>query len=1046
MAEPASCPSRDELQRMVLGKLPDHAAQRIQLHLEQCPNCCSVLDQCVASDQFLAALRSSRRINAEPTKTLHLPIQCLRGALSTWSQGYARTESGKGGRPFSMAEINRLLSPPESADEIGRIGDFRVIRVLGSGGFAVVFEAEDPRLKRRVALKMLHPAIASIDGAERFLREAQSAAALKDEHVVTIYQVGTQGEMPFIAMELLQGETLEERLAREGRLSIREAVRIGREIASGLSAAHERGLLHRDIKPANIWLERAEAPLPAEPVHAARQPSRSASSPGRAGGTVKILDFGCAKSWADEVGLTGHGAVIGTPGYMAPEQFFGDAVDPRTDLFSLGCVLYRMAAGRRPFGGDNVFSVVRALALEVPAPLQAASPKVPRSLSDLVDRLLSKTLDGRPATAKAVVLQLREIEKALEHQRVTGAAAVSESAGSRAPRRLYQKPAIAVGLCLAVLIPLVYFAFGAQLIRIATNQGEIVIEVDDPNVTVKVHENHVAIHDGQGQAAITLAAGEHQLDVTLQQPTGEATFRTDKFVLRRGGKKVFEAREELAKAVASLTPTVPNSPVAKSPGPKSPVSNSPVSNSQAAKPPENRAVAATTIPLREAAASDFDRTVASWVLAQGGSVTIEAGQPPHHIQVSPGTALPSSSLKLKTVDLQQRTPTDADLAHFRGLKQLTELRLGGSRIKGPGLANLSELTQLKSLVLWNTAVTDAPLKDLEGLTRLNRLWLDGAPVTDAGLTHIKPLTNLRELNLNWAPVTGSGLKQLGDLPHLEVLYLRGHALTDANAIHLRGLKSLQTLLLSEQPLSDAGLVHIRDLNQLQVLAINSTKLTDATIAQLRSLKNLRELDLSWTHVTDAGLKQLEDELPQLESLYLRGRHLSDAGLVHLRGFKRLKTLYLSGQPVTNAGLAEVVSLKQLESLGLSSTQVTDAGLGSLAPLKNLHFLNLDQTSVTDAGLAHLQKLPQLQTLTLVATHVSDKGLAALQGVKRLHVLVLKGATQIGDAAIPAIARLRGLTEINLSGTRVTTAGVATLKASLPQCQIRMGASTETARP
>ena len=166
-----------------------------------------------------------------------------------------------------MTEISRQLAPPQSDDEIGRLGEFRVLRVLGVGGFAVVFEAEDIRLKRHVALKLMHPFIAARQGgADRFLREAQSAAALKHEHVVTIYQVGMHGETPFIALELLHGETLEDHLVRESRLSVQEVVRIGREIASGLAAAQSRGLLHRDIKPANIWLEGPEKPVRQEPA------------------------------------------------------------------------------------------------------------------------------------------------------------------------------------------------------------------------------------------------------------------------------------------------------------------------------------------------------------------------------------------------------------------------------------------------------------------------------------------------------------------------------------------------------------------------------------------------------------------------------------------------------------------------------------------------------------------------------------------------------------------------------------------------------------
>jgi serine/threonine protein kinase len=166
-----------------------------------------------------------------------------------------------------------FLAPPQSADELGRLGSYRILEQLGAGGMGVVFLAEDPQLRRKVALKVMSPALAAEATArQRFLREAQATAALHHDHVITIYQVAEDRGMPFLAMELLPGESLEARLRREGRLPLSETLRIASEIAAGLEAAHEQGLIHRDIKPANIWLE-------------AR---RGRSS------RVKILDFGLA--------------------------------------------------------------------------------------------------------------------------------------------------------------------------------------------------------------------------------------------------------------------------------------------------------------------------------------------------------------------------------------------------------------------------------------------------------------------------------------------------------------------------------------------------------------------------------------------------------------------------------------------------------------------------------------------------------------------------------------------------------------------------------
>ena len=170
--------------------------------------------------------------------------------------------------------LTDFLSPPQADDELGRLGKYRILKVLGHGGMGVVYQAEDPKLKRKVALKAMLPTLAaSASAGQRFLREAQAMAAVKHDHVVTIHQVDEERGVPFLAMEFLKGEPLDERLNREQKLPLAEVLRIGREIAEGLDAAHTTGLIHRDIKPGNIWLE---AP-------AAR---------------VKILDFGLARAVA----------------------------------------------------------------------------------------------------------------------------------------------------------------------------------------------------------------------------------------------------------------------------------------------------------------------------------------------------------------------------------------------------------------------------------------------------------------------------------------------------------------------------------------------------------------------------------------------------------------------------------------------------------------------------------------------------------------------------------------------------------------------------
>jgi serine/threonine protein kinase len=340
--------------------------------------------------------------------------------------------------------LTEFLAPPQAPGDLGRLGPYRVLRVLGAGGMGVVYRAEDPALQRPVALKAMLPALAaSATATQRFLREARALAAVKHEHVVTVYQVDEDRGVPYLAMEFLEGESLEDRLAH-GRLLPAEVLRTGREVAEGLAAVHERGLIHRDVKPANIWLE---APR----------------------GKAKVLDFGLARGGKDNSGLTQQGAILGTPSYMAPEQAAGQAVDARCDLFSLGCVLYRMTTGELPFKGTDPISTIVAVATMQPVPPARLDPGVPAALSDLIMELLAKDPEQRPASARNVADALAAIAADLSRSPEAGANGARTTAtdkkgpppvrktGSRGhPKRSSNRLALgACGLLVVVLLVVV---------------------------------------------------------------------------------------------------------------------------------------------------------------------------------------------------------------------------------------------------------------------------------------------------------------------------------------------------------------------------------------------------------------------------------------------------------------------------------------------------------------------------------------------------------------------------------------------------------------
>ncbi|MGO9917129.1 MAG: protein kinase domain-containing protein [Isosphaeraceae bacterium] len=313
------------------------------------------------------------------------------------------TSTTPGGPPAGHKRID-FLSPPRAPGELGWLAHYRVLRLLGEGGMGIVFRAEDSLLSRPVALKVIRPEVADTPGiAQRFMREARATAALEHDHIVTVYQVGQENGIPFLAMEYLKGTSLAEWLARGHRPSVELALRIGREIAAGLSAAHRHRLIHRDIKPANIWLE---------------APS----------GRVKILDFGMARSEREDIEITGAGVVMGTPAYMAPEQARGEPAGASSDLFSLGCVLYRLCTRRLPFEGDSVIAVLTSISTETPPAPRDLNDRVPASLSVLIMRLLHKMPEARPVSAEVVLNELRSIERELlaERQNAESSAAASQ--------------------------------------------------------------------------------------------------------------------------------------------------------------------------------------------------------------------------------------------------------------------------------------------------------------------------------------------------------------------------------------------------------------------------------------------------------------------------------------------------------------------------------------------------------------------------------------------------------------------------------------------
>ncbi|MCA9058648.1 MAG: protein kinase [Planctomycetaceae bacterium] len=305
------------------------------------------------------------------------------------------------------AEFRRYLQPSGRPGSLGRLGHYEIEQILGRGAFGIVAKAIDEKLRRVVAIKLMNPELATTSPPrKRFLREAHTTAAVTHENIVAIYAVEEE-PLPYLVMEYIPGQTLQQRMDAQGPLAMQDILRIGQQVAAGLASAHAVNLIHRDIKPSNILLT---------------------DNPGE---RAKITDFGLARA-VDDASLTSSGVIAGTPLYMAPEQARGEPLDHRADLFSLGCVLYQMASGRPPFRAANTVAVLKRVCEDTPRPLNDVIPDFPAWLEAIILRLLQKDREDRFQSAQEVADLLARCQNGQLPPELPGAAAAMAS-GMSAP-------------------------------------------------------------------------------------------------------------------------------------------------------------------------------------------------------------------------------------------------------------------------------------------------------------------------------------------------------------------------------------------------------------------------------------------------------------------------------------------------------------------------------------------------------------------------------------------------------------------------------------
>lgn len=515
-------------QEWIAGRQP-----KIEEHLHdtQGPNHTTLLRELVALD---LEYRRKRGENADVSDYMER-FPGLSDVSLDLSDTMSRTELDRN----DLRALFALLSPPEEADELGRLGSYRILDVLGIGGMGAVFKAEDLQLQRPVALKVIQPTQLHDESARRrFLREARSAAAIQDDHVIRIYQVGEDSGVPFLAMELLQGESLKTRLLSTNSLPVDEVLRIAKEAAKGLAAAHSKGLLHRDIKPDNMWLE---AP----------------------NDRVKLLDFGLARATESDGDLTEPNMILGTPAYMSPEQAYGQQYDHRCDLYSLGVVLYQAATGRHPISGDTPIAILAALKTATVEPVSKVKPNFPATVSNLITNLLEKDPERRLQSAEELIAEIEKIEPTFVARSIPETPSYLKTEiladtikCTKPPWTSHRKSAITVALFGLVCL------LGITIYLVRTDKGELTIKTDNPDVVVTIKQGDVTVVDTSTKRTFELKSGDYDVEVREVRDgiADKVAMRTQHLKLRRDDKAIFEvsfASRTPSAADEGSTPTPP---------------------------------------------------------------------------------------------------------------------------------------------------------------------------------------------------------------------------------------------------------------------------------------------------------------------------------------------------------------------------------------------------------------------------------------------------------------------------------------------------------
>ncbi len=908
-----------------------------------------------------------------------------------------------------------FLEPSSVSGSLGRLQHFEIRKVLGRGAFGIVLKAFDKKLHRIVAIKVMMPELATTSPArKRFLREARSVAAMRHENIVSIYAVEDK-PLPFLVMEFIDGQTLQQKLDQTGPLEILDILKIGRQIAYGLEAAHHKGLIHRDIKPANILLENGSE-------------------------RVILTDFGLARA-ADDASLSQSGLIAGTPLYMSPEQALGRKIDERSDLFSIGSVLYAMCTGRPPFRAPNAAAVIRRVAYEQPRSIQEVIPETPSWLVAIIAKLhaknpghrfhsschlrtclehsLNRLRQGQPGSFDLSTSEPDTVVAPEEDPKKTEQDSFEDTLWSRwlqnaAWRWLFLGGGVLIVASLLLITKTRSSPNSLKNAVVSAGNSPVEITKAPDRDSANPKPNSSVDTGDSSQSVPNRYVNKFGMEF-VRVPKGFAWIGGERGV---NGKQFVSFGDDFYLGATEVTQSQWKSIMKENPSHFQRHSADPagilmnVSDEEIDRFPVESMTwheAQDFLKLLNLVADEADwiyrlPTDAEWEYAcRGGPMKspeesafdYHFDKPSNDLQPHqahtlldqihrpfPVGSLPPNSLGLYDM-IGNVCELSQDLHYSQEDGSQGNYRLGGGFYLLP--------TSNRIVTRWTAGVD---VRD-----RMAGLRVARVPAATAWSSEPDALAARYIISIGGGVKISGSDQMINDIANLPATRFKLHE------IDLQG----------NQRLTTEGLKILERVDQVTVANLNFTNVTDEGVTTLRNCRNLERLLLTGVPVDGSFLIQL-DRCQNIHAMYMADTQFTDEAMKNVAKLSKLRNIMLCRSKVTNSGLAKLSANQNLVQLTINRSAITNEGLPVLSTLKHLNYLDLTDDRIGDDGVQQFLHHP-------------------------LRFLYLSG-TDITDASLKELAKMTTLEDVNFSDTKVTVDGIDEFKRRLPKCKVRANAKKQ----